>query len=286
MNNRQALAKSAAIRALRIRASVYAKPWDAIDVFDLAQQLGVEVRFTKISSMEGMYLRQDAPVILIASERPTGRQRFSCAHELGHHAFGDGTRVDKLLDPNSGKGRQDDEVRADMFAGMLLMPKSAVDHAFSERKLDPNTANSVEFYRVACWLGVGYSTLAGHLHYALSTIKRDRFAQIVRFAPKMIRESVLGQSTPEELIIVDEQWSSKPVDAAVGDFILLPPGTSVEGLFCEKRAALQHGVLFQAVTPGIGRFESSSGWAAFVRVSRKNYEGRSIFRHLEEVDVE
>ena len=55
MNNRQALAKSAAIRALRIRASVYAKPWDAIDVFDLAQQLGVEVRFTKISSMEGMY---------------------------------------------------------------------------------------------------------------------------------------------------------------------------------------------------------------------------------------
>ena len=89
MNNRQALAKSAAIRALRIRASVHVKPWDAVDVFDLAQQVGVEVRFAKISSMEGMYLRQDAPVILIASERPTERQRFSCAHELGHHAFGD-----------------------------------------------------------------------------------------------------------------------------------------------------------------------------------------------------
>jgi len=93
MNNWQALAKSAATRALRIRAEVHAKPWEAIDVFDVAQQLGVEVRFTKISSMEGMYLRQDAPVILIASERPAGRQRFSCAHELGHHAFGDGTRV-------------------------------------------------------------------------------------------------------------------------------------------------------------------------------------------------
>ena len=47
MNNRQALAKSAATRALRIRAEVHAKPWDAIDVFDVAQQLGVEVRFTK-----------------------------------------------------------------------------------------------------------------------------------------------------------------------------------------------------------------------------------------------
>jgi Zn-dependent peptidase ImmA (M78 family) len=86
MNRRQqTLAKSAAVQALRIRASVHVKPWDAIDIFDLTQQLGVEVRFAKISSMEGMYLRQSAPTILIASERPAGRQRFSCAHELGHH---------------------------------------------------------------------------------------------------------------------------------------------------------------------------------------------------------
>jgi len=98
MNNWQALAKSAAARALRIRAEVHAKPWEAIDVFDVAQQLGVEVRFTKISSMEGMYLRQDAPVILIASERPAGRQRFSCAHEIGHHAFGELL----LLEPDRG----------------------------------------------------------------------------------------------------------------------------------------------------------------------------------------
>jgi hypothetical protein len=283
MNNWQALAKSAAARALRIRAEVHAKPWEAIDVFDVAQQLGVEVRFTKISSMEGMYLRQDAPVILIASERPAGRQRFSCAHEIGHHAFGDGTRVDELFDPSSGAVRHDDEIRADMFAGMLLMPKSAVDHALSVRKLNPATANPVEFYRVACWLGVGYSTLAGHLHYALRAITQERFATVDRFTPKAIRESVLGKSTSEELIIVDERWSGRPVDAAVGDLLMLPPGTSTEGPFCEKRAVLTHGVLYQAVTPGIGRFESPSGWAAFVRVSRKHYEGRSIFRHLEEV---
>src|ERR1035441_5093023 len=117
MNNRQALAKSAAMRALRIRADVHAKPWEAIDVFDVAQQLGVEVRFTRISSMEGMYVRQDAPVILLSSERPAGRQRFSCAHELGHHAFGDGSRVDELFDPNSGKVPQDDCVFRSMWAG-------------------------------------------------------------------------------------------------------------------------------------------------------------------------
>jgi hypothetical protein len=75
-----------------------------------------------------------------------------------------------------------------------------------------------------------------------------------------IRESVFGQSTSEELVIVD---------ASVGD-LLLPPGTSTEGPFCEKRTVLTQGMLY---------------WAAFVRVARKHYEGRSMFRHLEEVIV-
>jgi hypothetical protein len=69
------------------------------------------------------------------------------------------------------------------------------------RKLNPATANHVEAYRVACWLGVGYSTLAGHLHYALRAITHERFAMVDRFTPKMIRESVLGQSTPARAAI-------------------------------------------------------------------------------------
>lgn len=284
MNRRQALARSATTHALRVRASVRAKPWDAIDVFDLSQQLGVEVRFANISSMEGMYLRQGAPVILVASERPGGRQRFSCAHELAHHIFGDGSHIDELFDAHPHAARPDEEIRADMFAGMLLMPKTAVERAFSVRKLDPRTAEPVDFYRVACWLGVGYATLAGHMHFALRTLSEERLIDIERHAPKEIRTSILGQSASEELITVDEQWTARPVDAAVGDFILLPPDVSAEGACCERRGALPGGALYQAVTPGLSRFESSSGWASFVRVTRKHFEGRSIFRHLEEVD--
>jgi len=284
MNRRHALAKLAAVQALRVRASVHVKPWDAIDIFDLTHQIGVEVRFAKIASMEGMYLRQDAPTILVASERPAGRQRFSCAHELGHHVFGDGSRVDELFDPKSKKELSEEEIRADMFAGMLLMPKSAVDRAFSSRKLNPETANPVEFFRVACALGVGYSTLARHLHYALRAITEERLAAIERCTPKKIREAVLGQSAAEELILVDDQWAGRPVDASVRDFLLFPQGSSAEGACFELRGNLKEGTLFQAVTPGVGRVESPSGWAAFMRVSREHYEGRSIFRHLEEVE--
>lgn len=284
MNKRQTLARSAAAHALRVRASVRAKPWEAIDVFDLAQQLGVEVRFANITSMEGMYLKQTAPVILISSERPAGRQRFSCAHELGHHVFGDGSHIDKLLEASAHAVRPDSEIRADMFAGILLMPKSAVDRAFSVRDLAPNTAKPTDFYRVACWLGVGYTTLAEHMHFALGSLPEAPFTEIARHTPKTIRASILGQSVSEELISVDEQWTARPIDAAVGDFLILPHGVSAEGACCESRGTLPSGALYQAVVPGIGRFESPNSWASFVRITRKYFEGRSIFRHLEDVE--
>jgi hypothetical protein len=270
-----------------MRASAGAKAWDAIDVFDLAQRIGVEVRFTDIPSMEGMYLRQASPVILVASERPAGRQRYTCAHELGHHAFGDGSHIDELLDSDAHKAeRSDKEIRADIFAGLLLMPKSAVDRGLSTRGVSPNTAGPMELFRISCWLGVGYSTLLNHLRYALRQINEDRFLALDRYTPKSIREMVLGSKTTAELIVVDEQWVSRPVDASEDDLLLLPRGATLEGRSCKKQSELPCGVLFQAVSPGIGRFELPNGWATFVRVSRKKYAGRSIFRHIEEVEDE
>jgi hypothetical protein len=77
MNSRTAMARAASTFALRMRSTVQAKPWDAIDVFDLAKAAGVEVRFANISSMEGMYLRHASPIRLA-----NNRQR-------SHLSFGD-----------------------------------------------------------------------------------------------------------------------------------------------------------------------------------------------------
>ena len=71
---------------------------EAICVYDLADQLGIEVRFADIPSMEGMYCRESGPTIILSSLRPSGRQAFTCAHELGHHSNGDGTGIDQLVE--------------------------------------------------------------------------------------------------------------------------------------------------------------------------------------------
>jgi hypothetical protein len=46
------------------------------------------------------------------------------------------------------------------------------------------------------------------------------------------------------------------------------------------------GVVVTARVPGISRAESADGaWAVFVRVSRKDFVGRSTYRFLEDPDV-
>ena len=44
--------------------------------------------------------------------------------------------------------------------------------------------------------------------------------------------------------------------------------------------------LFRARRPGLGKIRNNEGWSAFVRVSRRAFVGRSIFRHLAEEDGE
>jgi len=122
------------------------------------------------------------------------------------------------------------------------------------------------------------------MHLALGTLSEARFAEIEHHTPKAIRASMLGESVSDELIAVDKHWSARPVDVSVGNYILLPHGVAVEGACCERRTTRPDGEIYQAVAPGVGRFESTGDWAAFVRVSRRQFEGRNIFRHLEEVE--
>ncbi len=56
------------------------------DPMELADALGVMVRFDDLGSLSGMYLEYHGqPLILINSNLEEHDQMFACAHELGHH---------------------------------------------------------------------------------------------------------------------------------------------------------------------------------------------------------
>ena len=123
MTERKRMVQGAFAAALKMRKNAGYRLDEAICVYDLAERLGIEVRFTDIPSMEGMLYCNPDPVIILSSLRPMGRRSFTCAHELGHFNYGHGTVVDDLVGKSHKTSFDSKEFIADCFAGALLMPK-------------------------------------------------------------------------------------------------------------------------------------------------------------------
>ena len=120
MNDRRAIARQSIAAALRTRLSVGYGLDHAVCVYDIAEKLGLEVRFLDLPTMEGMYSSASSPTIIVSSLRPPGRRAFTCAHELGHHNRSDGVEIDELVEQWYIPRFDPKEFAADCFAGALL----------------------------------------------------------------------------------------------------------------------------------------------------------------------
>lgn len=287
--DKQILAREATAKALQTRRMAGYAMWDPVCVYDLAEKIGVEVRFLDIPSMEGIFYGGETPIIIISSLRPPGRQAFTAAHELGHHIFGHGAQYDELVEQRSEARRFDpNEFQADSFAGALLMPKVAVDRGFALHGWDPATCSPEAYYTVATWLGVGYRTLIRHLQFAMQAIKPQRADELLRQNLMETRSNLLGKECREHLVVVDHHWTGRAIDIQVSDLVLLPPRARIESKCAVVCAENKMNAVAQGTTPGIGRVVVDGlGWSTFIRVTRKQYSGRGKYRFEEEVnDVE
>jgi Zn-dependent peptidase ImmA (M78 family) len=279
----RALATQAVRAAARLRAEQKLAPADTACPFDLAERLGISVRFVAFPRLEGLYVAGPKPTILISAERPSGRRRYSCAHEIGHHRFGHGTRLDELIDEVSSTVWVPEEFVANRFAAALLMPKMAVESAFARRGSHVSEPVPESVFVVAQGLGVGYSTLIRYLESTLCCIDASCAAALRRTRLRDLRSRIAGFAVPHDLVVANEHWGTRPIDVEVGDTVLIPSGASFEG----DCAALQK-------TPVPHLVAKSPGTAAVVlgrdrpptplRVSRRAFVGLAKYRHLEESD--
>lgn len=282
---RKKLAREALLAALETRRKTRRPSLEALCIYDVAEELAVDVWFQALPSLEGMYSKEPGPAILLGSERPASRRVYSCAHELGHHVFGHGTSVDELSGDGSSRPTESipEEFIAQTFAGFLLMPKLAVQTAFISRGWSPAIATPEEVYRIASVFGVGYQTLIAHLSLCLGLITGDHAERLAKIKLKEIRASVAVEDMRRPLIIVDSMWKGRAVDCEIGDIILAPTGSGADGGVLRPLGANSRGTFWEPSTPGLGRLvHNESGWAANVRVSRRGFTGRACFRHLPE----
>jgi len=284
MANRIDLARQAYTKAIQERRDADISPTSPICTFDFIYGKGIEVRFRNISSMEGLYYNDGKPLILLSSCRPRGRIAYNCAHEYGHHVFGHGNRIDEVLEQTSKKQLEPEEFLADCFAGFLLMPKIAVNKAFSSRGWGIKQCTSEQILIISGYMGVGYNTLLSHMCYSLQIISRSHYDELKSVTPKMLKEQFYGNAHASDLIIADTCWLNKPIDLCVDDILITPTESTVDGECVKYVGDCPKGHAYRACAQGLDRIQEKQGdWASHIRVSRQFYEGLVQYRHFPEV---
>lgn len=122
--------------AHRAAQSILADTWDGalpIDPVRIARALGMDVITAQLpDEVAGALVKergQDPSIVLNAQDSPN-RQRFTCAHEIGHYVRreerGDDYEYVDYRDIFSSTGEREEERFANAFAACLLMPEEHV----------------------------------------------------------------------------------------------------------------------------------------------------------------
>ena len=170
-----------------------------VDIFDVIEQSGIWLMFQPLNNLYGAYERVgDAAGIIVNAKHPPSLQRFTAAHEYGHHVLGHTTSLDdeghilpegQMLSPH--------ENAAQTFAAYFLMPPPLVDAVLQHHGLpeEPKRLAPQEAYLVSLDLGVSYAAALNHLA-TLGKIDREVAAELRRYPPKRIKSEITGRVRP------------------------------------------------------------------------------------------
>jgi hypothetical protein len=247
--DRRALHRQAMQAASECRDQLDLDPFGPVDPYAIAALLGIKVVFLD-TSMEGFYFKQAKPRILLSSLRPVGRRAFTCAHEIGHHWFGQGSTIDQLQEDERAESDKPDEILANAFAAALLMPTVGLRGAFARRGWDQSSPTPLQLYTIACQFGVGYKTLLNHLSFTLREISAGHRLELDRWTPQRIRRHLLLDEY-HALIIVDLHNEAANFDVETGSAILLPLGLQVGGKALQQVRTTGEYQLYGAAKRGI-----------------------------------
>lgn len=123
-----------------------------VDLDALAERLKIEVVYapSKASPIEGMYLRRGGRAFaLVNSERAATRQRFTLAHEIGHHVFARNAQEVEVVDLDYLREKKGEERQVNLFASALLMDAHGVRAAVADLPFEDAIATVVRSYEVS-----------------------------------------------------------------------------------------------------------------------------------------
>lgn len=124
--------------AERLRTALEIGAAPVLDLSELIEDVtGVDVAATPLS-VSGMCVadpKRQTRLLVVNSDEPAERQRFTLAHELGHLLFGDGAHIEG---PQPATG--DMETRCNEFARNFLVPPAGVSAWLARREPAPEVS--------------------------------------------------------------------------------------------------------------------------------------------------
>ncbi len=175
-----------------------------VPVLALAARLGIEVRFTALAQLAGALIIPEGaspPGVLVNSDQPFERQRFSAAHELGHWVLKHETsgvswsHLGRRFDPQ--------EVDADSFASELLIPAHHLREALRDAATDPHRSVGETVLRLARRFAVSFQAMGTRLS-KLGALRPDQVAELEAVKPRTL-EAELGLAASPGTPF-DEAW--------------------------------------------------------------------------------
>ncbi len=275
MPNLDAVRREAIYAAEILLAQRDVGPADRLNVFDAIEDQGIWLSFGPLTALYGWYQRTpDAAGIMINASHPPPLQRFTAAHELGHHLLGHSDSFDDAQSIVDGGGADDPkEVAAQTFAANLLMPIMAVEHHLARLGLDRThpVVSRADAYRLSVELGVSYAATVVQLA-SLNKIDWHLAAELRSVRPLAIKREIGGREPDQAraaVWLLGESDQERHIIADIGDEVHIRLG--------EVRSSGFRWVLNQSGVPGfsvVGDFLDQNTSTGQLRY------GAAHFRHL------
>jgi Zn-dependent peptidase ImmA (M78 family) len=225
MVNRKAALAEASMQAQRLHARLHTDYTRPVDIFRVVQELGIWLSSRPLGGgLFGFYLREgDATGIVVNASHPEYLQRYTCAHELGHHVLGHRSQLDDRSDIiGDAPADRHDEHAAQMFAGNFLMPIQAMNRV--QRRLGiPRDAppSAAQVYAISRELDVSFSAAAWQL-VNLRRLTTRQASEMVAAGAAEAKHSMRPGPHPQGdnragLVVIDEAARDVPVLVRPGD---------------------------------------------------------------------
>lgn len=201
-----------------------------VDVYDAIAKLNVPLFFTKLDGLLGVYLREPSPGVLVTTERRSNVQRFTAAHELGHHYLGHNPSLDgeEILRRSPFEGRDGDdpqEVEAEAFAAVFLLPRWLLDWHFDRQNwTDSDLLDPIRIYQLALRVGTSFKATVWTLH-RYDVFDRATAQAMAKLKLKDIKQSILRDYRPtdyrRDVWLITDRDKDLRVEGSPGDLIVV-----------------------------------------------------------------